>query len=140
MDLLYRKNRESGYEVSRERDDYARRQILSNLRGIAFHLIECIQDNIDRSLMISHHSVLEEAVDRLWLGVQEGRYQVESLPMLRMIKHITCPDLKTELEKPRLQHEKIIRELRLFVNTVEHVIVPKQAFTASYSNLLDSPY
>ncbi|MHA1637307.1 MAG: hypothetical protein ACTSUB_04765 [Candidatus Thorarchaeota archaeon] len=139
MKPLYRRNRESGDEVSNEREDYARRQILGNLRGIAFHLIECIQHNFDRSLMISHHSVLEEAVDRLWSGVQEGRYQVESMSMLRMVKHITCPDLKTQLERPNLQHEKIIRELRLFVNTVEHVIVPKQAFTASYSNLLDNP-
>ena len=138
MKSLYRRNREFGYEDYSERNDYTRRQILGNLRGIAFHLIECIQDNIDRSRMISHHSVLEEAVDRLWSGVQDGRYQVESLPMLRMIKHITCPDLKTQLERPSLQHEKIIRELRLFVNTVEHVIIPKQALTSSFNNRFDN--
>ncbi len=86
---------------------------------------EDMHAGIDRALLLDHLRTLVESVDDLWRSVQQGAVSVGSVPLLRVLKDITCWDLHQKLREPHLQHARILRDLRLFVNTMDYLIVPR---------------
>jgi hypothetical protein len=120
--------------------EYYRRQAIGNLRGIAYHLIDCLQGNVDQPLLYAHYATLEEALERLWDGVMGGYIQIESIAILRMLRTVTCYDLKRHFMQPVLRRDLLIRDLRLFINTVEYVLLPPLYPRGQYDSLLRDPY
>jgi hypothetical protein len=86
---------------------------------------EDMHTGIDRAPLLDCLGTLVDSIDDLWRGVQQGVVSVGSVPLLRVIKDITCWDLHQRLREPHLQHARILRDLRLFVNTMDYLIVPK---------------
>ncbi|MHA2360803.1 MAG: hypothetical protein ACXAB6_02580 [Candidatus Thorarchaeota archaeon] len=120
---MLQKNRRSHHDPVGN-SEYARRQVLSNITGIALDIIECIQNKIRRNVIVLHFSTLEETVERFWHDVQIGAIEVESMALLRAIRTIMCRDLGRQLRQPYFNQNKVLREIRLLINTVQHIIVP----------------
>ncbi|MHA1936439.1 MAG: hypothetical protein ACW97A_14290 [Candidatus Thorarchaeota archaeon] len=135
---MLQKNRRPHHEPA-SNSDYARRQALSNITGIALHLVDCIQSNIRRNVVILHFSTLEETLERFWHDVQIGSIEVESMALLRAIRIVMCRDLGRQLRQPYLNQIKVLRDIRLLINTVQHIIVPDSPTQRrQYQDLLHS--
>jgi len=84
-----------------------------------------MRTGIERPLLLDHLGALIDSVDDLWRSVQQGAVSVDSISLLRVLKYISCWDLRQRLREPNLQHARILRDLRLFVNTMDYLIVPR---------------
>jgi hypothetical protein len=86
---------------------------------------------VNRRLLLNRADDLANSVSALWRNVQEGRVKVESVAVLRAVRDVSCRDLCCELNEPSLQHDRILRDLRLLTNMVDYVIVPEQEHVRS---------
>jgi hypothetical protein len=80
---------------------------------------------MDRNLLIKQQENVVSALEEIWNGVESGDIHVECLPMLRSARAVSCPEISRKLRSPELDHAKIVRELRLLVNTFTYVIKPQ---------------
>lgn len=94
------------------------------LREIVVDLIQAIRDGSHRGTLLSIHGDLTNALDRLWMRASDGIIQVESIAVLRALRKVTCPDIGTQLMKPTLDYRRALMDLRLFINTVDHLLMP----------------
>jgi hypothetical protein len=89
--------------------------------------------------VILHFSTLEETLERFWHDVQIGSIEVESMALLRAIRIVMCRDLGRQLRQPYLNQIKVLRDIRLLINTVQHIIVPDSPTQRrQYQDLLHS--
>jgi hypothetical protein len=70
--------------------------------------------------------LLEQALDDLWIDVQSGRKRVGSVALLRMYKTLTFPMITKRLARSEINHEGILREINLLINTFQYVLKPEQ--------------
>jgi hypothetical protein len=80
---------------------------------------------VDKGQLLSCADHLVDSVGTLWRNVQEGKVKVESVALLRAVNEVSCQDLSGELNEPSLQHDRILRDLRLLTNLMDHVIIPQ---------------
>jgi hypothetical protein len=80
---------------------------------------------IDRNLLFKQHESMKKALERIWCEVEDGKIEVDCLPLLRTARSVFCPEISRKLKAPEIDHAKVIRELRLMVNTFQYVIKPK---------------
>jgi hypothetical protein len=73
------------------------------------------------------YSITQE-LEKIWRGVQSGSISVTSKALLLTIKSITCPDIARKLGAECPDCERIMRDIRLLINTFEHVLKPEQIF------------
>ncbi len=82
---------------------------------------------VDRNILLKQQEVLVEALEEIWNGVERGDIKVECLPLLRTARAVSCPEIGRKLRSPEIDHAKLIRDLRLLVNTFTYVIKPKSS-------------
>ena len=80
---------------------------------------------VDRNLLLKQHENVVRALEDLWISVENGEIHVECLPLLRTARDVSCPEISRKLHSPEIDHAKLIRDLRLLVNTFTYVIKPK---------------
>ncbi|MHA1951343.1 MAG: hypothetical protein ACW987_15925, partial [Candidatus Thorarchaeota archaeon] len=83
--------------------------------------------HVDKNLLFKQHESMKEALDRIWSGVEQGKVEVDCLPLLRTARSVFCPEISRKLKAPEIDHARIIRELKLMVNTFQYVIKPKSS-------------
>jgi len=88
-------------------------------------VLEDAGKGLDRNVLLKQQENMTQALERLWIGVEEGRIKVDCMPLLRTARNVSCPEIHRKLRAPELDHMRIIRELRLMVNTFNYVIKPK---------------
>ena len=83
--------------------------------------------SLDRNLLFKQHESVVSALEDLWNGVEKGDVEVDCLPLLRTVRSVSCPEISRKLHSPEIDHARIIRDLRLLVNTFTYVIKPKSS-------------
>jgi hypothetical protein len=98
--------------------------IMRALRDNIQSLIHGIQTHESSCGFESQQQKLENALNTFWCEVDSGRLQVESTALLRAMYSITCSELPTHLSDSHYDGNRVIKNLKLFLNTVEHVLKP----------------
>lgn len=95
-----------------------------SMTGLILKDAGCI---LDRNLLFKQHECVVDALEDLWNGVEKGDVEVDCLPLLRTVRSVSCPEISRKLHSPEIDHARIIRDLRLLVNTFTYVIKPKSS-------------
>ncbi|MFO7837355.1 MAG: hypothetical protein R6V83_11985, partial [Candidatus Thorarchaeota archaeon] len=80
--------------------------------------------NVSRNELVQYGEHLVEAIEQLWRGVRRGHCRVESIALLRVLRQTTCREILSPRELATKPPEKLASQLKLFVNTVRHVLKP----------------
>jgi len=91
-------------------------------------LIEILMNNEDISKLRDANHNFIESVNQFYGKVESGIIKVDSTALLRAIKDVTCRDIANQLSAPSIDRMRVVRDLRLFSNTVRYVLNPKPAF------------
>ena len=95
-----------------------------NMTGL---VLKDADNRMDRNLLFKQHESMKEALERIWSGVEKGELEVDCLPLLRTARSVFCPEISRKLTAPEIDHARIIRDLKLMVNTFQYVIKPKDS-------------
>ncbi len=87
-------------------------------------ILQDASNNVDRIQLLSQQKVMSDALDRLWREVEDGNVQVQSIAVLRAARSVSCPEIANKLKGATIDHARVIRDLRLLINTFEYVIKP----------------
>ena len=90
-------------------------------------VLEAAENSLDRNLLLKQHEIVIEALEELWTGVEKGYVKVDCLPLLRAVRSVSCPEISRKLHSTEIDHARILRDLRLLVNTFTYVIKPKSS-------------
>ena len=88
-------------------------------------LLQDASSQIDRVEILYQQKMMADALERLWRDVEEGSVRVQSIAVLRAAKNVSCPEIGNRLKSPNIDHARVVRELRLLINTFEYVIKPE---------------
>ncbi len=102
-------------------------QFVSEAKNMTGLVLKDAGIQMDRNVLFKQQESLETALERIWSGVEEGRIEVECLPVLRLVRSVSFPEISRKLRAPEIDHAKVIRELRLMVNTFQYLIKPKSS-------------
>ena len=102
-------------------------QFVSEAKNMTGLILKDAEGQMDRNLLFKQHENMKIALDRIWSDVEEGKIEVDCLPLLRAAHSVSCPEISRKLKAPEIDHAKIIRDLRLMVNTFRYVIKPKSS-------------
>lgn len=108
-------------------DENVSTRFVSEAKSMTGLVLEAVGNGLDRNLLLKQHEVVVEALEELWTGVEKGDVKVECLPLLRTVRSVSCPEISRKLHSPEIDHARIIRDLRLLVNTFTYVIKPKSS-------------
>jgi hypothetical protein len=95
-----------------------------NMTGL---ILQDAGNQMDRNLLFKQHEIMKTTLDRIWSDVEEGKIEVDCLPLLRTARSVSCPEISRKLKAPEIDHAKIIRDLKLMLNTFRYVIKPKSS-------------
>jgi hypothetical protein len=90
-------------------------------------VLEDAGKSVDRNLLLKQQENVVKTLEEIWNGVESGDILVECMPLLRSARAVSCPEISRKLSSPEMDHAKIIRDLRLLVNTFTYVIKPKSS-------------
>lgn len=96
-------------------------------KNMTYLVLKAAGNGLDRNLLLKQQESLVKTLDEIWEGVENGLIEVECLPLLRTARTVSCPEISRKLQSPEIDHVKIIRDLRLLVNTFTFVIKPKSS-------------
>ena len=102
-------------------------RFVSEAKSMTGLVLEDAGNKVDRNLLLKQQECVERALDDIWNGVESGDIIVDCLPLLRTARAVSCPEISRKLRAPDIDHAKIIRDLRLLVNTFTYVIKPKSS-------------
>ncbi|TET08118.1 MAG: hypothetical protein E3J86_11330 [Candidatus Thorarchaeota archaeon] len=102
-------------------------QFVSEAKNMTGLILEDAGSQMDRNLLFKQHENMKIVLDRIWSDVEEGKIEVGCLPLLRTARSVSCPEISRKLKAPEIDHAKIIRDLKLMVNTFRYVIKPKNS-------------
>jgi len=88
-------------------------------------LLQDASNQIDRVEILSQQKMMSDALERLWRNVEEGSVRVQSIAVLRAAKKVSCPEIANRLKSTNIDHARVVRDLRLLINTFEYVIKPE---------------
>ncbi|MHA2142380.1 MAG: hypothetical protein ACXADC_12130 [Candidatus Thorarchaeota archaeon] len=97
--------------------------VLNSINEMA-SLLDINRSINDRLDLMRHQQILINSLETLWRDVQAGRVRVDSIALLRALRDIARFDLSEQLQAPVLERRKITNELRVFENTIKHIICP----------------
>jgi hypothetical protein len=100
-------------------------RFMSEAKNMTGLVLKDADIQLDRNLLFKQHKSMRDALERIWSGVEQGKVVVDCLPLLRTARSVFCPEISRKLKAPEIDHARIIRELRLMVNTFQYVIKPK---------------
>ena len=118
---MYQRRSEEVQRLSSPGENLGTR-FVSEAKSMTGLVLEDAGENMDRNLLLKQHENLIETLEELWNGVESGDVEVECLPLLRTARAVSCPEISRKLRSPEIDHAKIIRDLRLLVNTFTYVI------------------
>jgi len=101
-------------------------RFVSEAKSMTGLVLEDAGKRMDRNLLLKQQENVIQALEEIWNGVVNGDIRVECLPLLRSARAVSCPEISRKLRSPEIDHAKIIRDLRLLVNTFTYVIRPKR--------------
>ena len=90
-------------------------------------LLQDASNQIDRIEIISQQKMMADALENLWYKVEEGSVRVQSIAVLRAAKNVSCPEIANRLKSSNIDHARIVRDLRLLINTFEYIIKPESS-------------
>ena len=102
-------------------------RFVSEAKSMTGLVLEVAGGNLDRNLLLKQQEIVVGALEDLWNGVERGHVEVDCLPLLRTVRSISCPEIGRNIRSPEIDHARIIRDLRLLVNTFTYVIKPKSS-------------
>ena len=108
-------------------DEKLETSVVAVAKNMTSLVLKDVGKGMDRNLLLKQHRKLVNALEELWNGVEKGDVVVDCLSLLRTAKDVSCPEISRKLNAPELDHEKIIRDLNLLVNTFTYVIRPKNS-------------
>ena len=108
-------------------DENLSTRFVSEAKSMTGLVLEAADNSLDRNLLLKQHEIVVDALEELWTGVEKGEVKVDCLPLLRTARCVSCPEISRKLRSPEINHAKIIRDLRLLVNTFTYVIKPKSS-------------
>ena len=88
-------------------------------------LLQDASNNVDRVEILSQQKMMADALEKLWRDVEDGNVRVQSIAVLRAAKNVSCPEIANRLKSPNIDHARVVRDLRLLINTFEYVIKPE---------------
>lgn len=97
---------------------------VANLQSHIAALINLLMNNGDRNSIRNAGKRLIELVNVFYGEVECGSIKVDSNALLNAIKNVTCRDIAYQLNLPTLDRTRIVRDLRLFSNTIRYVLNP----------------
>ncbi|TFG94094.1 hypothetical protein E4H12_15820 [Candidatus Thorarchaeota archaeon] len=100
-------------------------QFLNEAKFMTGLLLQDASNQIDRVEILYQQKMMAEALDTLWCKVEEGSVRVQSIAVLRAAKNVSCPEIANRLKSPNIDHARIVRDLRLLINTFEYIIKPE---------------
>ncbi|TFG34822.1 hypothetical protein EU527_01220 [Candidatus Thorarchaeota archaeon] len=90
-------------------------------------LMQDATNQLDRIEILNQQKNIQNAIESIWQGVEEGYIRVRSIAVLRAVRKVSCPDIENRLKSPNIDHARIIKDLRLLINTFEYIIKPEPA-------------
>ncbi|MHA2360283.1 MAG: hypothetical protein ACXAB5_08420 [Candidatus Thorarchaeota archaeon] len=120
---MYQKR--SDIEYSLDSAENLGTRFMSEAKNMTGLVLKDADIQLDRNLLFKQHKSMRDALERIWSGVEQGKVVVDCLPLLRTARSVFCPEISRKLKAPEIDHARIIRELRLMVNTFQYVIKPK---------------
>ena len=90
-------------------------------------LLQDASRQVDRVEILSQQKMMADALENLWCKVEEGKVRVQSIAVLRAAKNVSCPEIANRLKSPNIDHARVVRDLRLLINTFEYVIKPESS-------------
>lgn len=102
-------------------------RFVSEAKSMTGLVLDDAGSSLDRNLLLKQHKIVVEALEDIWNCVERGDIEVDCLPLLRTARNVSCPEISRKLSSPEIDHDKIIRDLRLLVNTFTYVIKPKSS-------------
>jgi hypothetical protein len=88
-------------------------------------LLQDASNQIDRVEILSQQKMMSDALEKLWREVQDGNVRVQSIAVLRAAKNVSCPEIANRLKSSNIDHARVVRDLRLLINTFEYIIKPE---------------
>lgn len=88
-------------------------------------LLQDASNQVDRVEILSQQKAMENALEKLWKDVEDGKVRVQSIAVLRAAKNVSCKEISNRLKTPNIDHARVVRDLRLLINTFEYVIKPE---------------
>lgn len=102
-------------------------RFVSEAKSMTGLVLEDAGKRMDRNILLKQQENVINALEEIWNGVESGDIHVECLPMLRSARSVSCPEISRKLRSPELDHVKLVRDLRLLVNTFTYVIKAQSA-------------
>ena len=90
-------------------------------------LLQDASKQLDRVEILSQQRMMSDALDTLWREVEDGSVRVCSIAVLRAAKIVSCPEIGKRLKGPSIDHAKVLRDLRILINTFEYILKPELA-------------
>jgi len=90
-------------------------------------LLQDASNQLDRVEIKTQQKMMSEALDTLWQEVEDGSVRVNSIAVLRAAKVVSCPEIGKRLKGPSIDHAKVLRDLRILINTFEYILKPELA-------------
>ena len=100
-------------------------QFLNEAKFMTGLLLQDASNNVDRVEILSQQKMMADALEKLWRDVEDGNVRVQSIAVLRAAKNVSCPEIANRLKSPNIDHARVVRDLRLLINTFEYVIKPE---------------
>ena len=100
-------------------------EFLSEAKNMTGLLLQDANNSIDRVEILSQQKTMAAALDKLWNKVENGIVKVQSIAVLRAARNVSCPEIAKRLNGANIDHARVIRDLRLLINTFEFVIKPE---------------
>ena len=88
-------------------------------------LLQDASNQVDRVEILSQQKMMADALENLWTKVEDGKVRVQSIAVLRAAKNVSCPEIANRIKSPNIDHARVVRDLRLLINTFEYVIKPE---------------
>jgi len=88
-------------------------------------LLQDASNQVDRVEILTQQKTMADALENLWTKVEDGSVRVQSIAVLRAAKNVSCPEIANRLKSSNIDHARVVRDLRLLINTFEYVIKPE---------------
>lgn len=88
-------------------------------------LLQDASSQLDRVEILSQQKMMSDALEALWQEVEDGNVRVQSIAVLRAAKNVSCLEIEKRLKSSNIDHAKVLRDLRLLINTFEYIIRPE---------------
>lgn len=88
-------------------------------------LTEHASSSLGRDVLFEKIHRMTKALDTLGSVVEAGQVRVSSKALLTIAKNVSCPEIGKHLRDPYMDCCRMVRDLRLLVNTFGYILKPE---------------